>query len=186
MGPYYITALVSLLGPVASVTGSARMSFPERTISSDPKKGTKIKVEVPTHVVGVLEFASGAIATLMTSFDVWAARLPRIEVYGEKGSLSVPDPNGFKGPVSLFEAGAKEWKEMPLTHAYLENSRGIGVADMAVAIRENRPHRANGDLAFHVLEIMHGIHESAAGKRSYKLNSTCKRPEPFPTGANPL
>ena len=129
MGPYYLTALVALIGPIRRVTGSARVTFPERTISSAPKYGEQIAVDVPTHVAGILDFESGAIGTLVTSFDVWAHQLPNIEIYGTEGSLRVPDPNGFGGPVSVRRAGAKEWTEMPLTHGFAENSRGIGVAD---------------------------------------------------------
>ncbi len=103
MGPYYLTAMVSLLGPVKRVTGSARISFPEREIGSEPKKGMKIQVETPTHVTGLLEFASGPVATIITSFDVWKSNLPRIEIYGSEGTLSVPDPNTFGGPVILLE-----------------------------------------------------------------------------------
>jgi len=130
MGPYYLTALVNLLGPVRRATGSARITFPERTITSEPLNGRKIEVDVPTHVAGVLDFASGAVGTLIMSFDVWGAHLPRIEVYGTEGSLSVPDPNGFGGTVRVLKAGEQEWREVPLTHAYTENWRGIGVADM--------------------------------------------------------
>ena len=112
--------------------GSARITFPERIITSQPKYGTIIKVEVPTHVAGVMDFANGAVGTIITSFDVWAADLPRIEIYGTEGSLSVPDPNSFGGPVRVCRPGATEWSEIPLTHS-AENSRGIGVADMAYA-----------------------------------------------------
>ena len=101
MGPYYLTALVNLVGPVKRVTGSARITFPERTITSQPKFGTKIEVEVPTHIAGVLDFANGAVGTIITSFDVWGGQLPRIEIYGTEGTLSVPDPNTFGGPIRI-------------------------------------------------------------------------------------
>ncbi len=185
MGPYYLTALVSLLGPVRRVTGEARITFPERVITSRPKYGTVIKVDVPTHVAGVLEFASGAIGTIITSFDVWHAELPRIEVYGSEGTLSVPDPNGFGGPVRLRRAGAEEWSEIPLSHGYSENSRGLGVADMAYGLRSGRPHRASGELAYHVLDIMHAFHDAACEGRHVTLESTCTRPAPLPMGLAP-
>ena len=181
MGPYYITALVSLVGAVDRVSGSAKITFPERTITSEPLKGQVITVDVPTHVTGILEFAEGCTATMVMSFDVWGANLPRIELYGTKGSLSVPDPNGFGGPVKIRTAGEKEWREIPVTRPYAENSRGIGVADMARAVREGRPHRANGKLAFHVLDIMHRLHESAKAQQFLKLDSGCERPAPLPT-----
>jgi len=182
MGPYYLTAMVALMGPVKRVTGMTRVTFPERTITSQPKYGKKVKVEVPTHVAGLLEFGNGAIGSILTTFDVWAAELPRIEIYGTAGSLSVPDPNGFGGPVRVRRAGAAAWSEVPLTHGYAENSRGIGVADMAMAIRSRRAHRASGELAFHVLDIMQAIHESQDKGKRIDLTTTCKRPAPLPLG----
>ena len=107
MGPYYLTALVSLLGPVRRVTGSTRMTFPERTIRSGPRAGERIKVEVPTHLAAVLDFVSGPIATLVTSFDVWASQAPKLEIYGSQGSLGLPDPNTFGGPVRMRGAGKR-------------------------------------------------------------------------------
>ncbi|HUX52647.1 MAG TPA: Gfo/Idh/MocA family oxidoreductase [Spirochaetia bacterium] len=180
MGPYYLTALISLIGPVRTVTGMARASFAERTITSQPKSGTKIKVDIPTHVAGTLEFQTGAIGTIVTSFDVWAHNLPRIEIHGTTGSLSVPDPNTFGGPVQLKRAGADKWEDIPLTHGHSENSRGIGLSDMARAIGEKGVHRANGEMAFHVLDIMHAIHEAAEGKRHVTLGSSCTKPQPLP------
>lgn len=181
MGPYYLTALINLIGPASRVTGSARITFPERTITSQPKHGTVVEVEVPTHVAGVIDFANGAIGTIITSFDVWAAELPRIEIYGTEGSLSVPDPNGFGGPVRVRRAGGG-WMEVPLTHGYTENSRGIGVADMAYTMRSERPHRANAKLAYHVLDIMHAIHDASNEGIHVELKSTCKQPAALPLG----
>ena len=179
MGPYYLTALVALLGPVRRVTGSARISFPTRTIGSAPKRGQVIPVEVPTHVTGVLDFVSGAVGTIVTSFDVWAAQVPRIEIFGSEGTLSVPDPNTFGGPVQIRRAAGKTWEEIPVSRPYAENSRGLGPADMAAAICENRPHRANGELANHVLDIMHAIHDASAQDRHILLQSTCRQPAPM-------
>jgi len=115
---------------------------------------------------------------------VWSANLPRIEVYGSEGSLSVPDPNTFGGPVRVMRAGG-EWAEIPLTHGYAENSRGVGVADMAMALRSGRPHRASGELAFHVLDIMHVIHEASAQGKHVKLKSKCKKPAAMKMGMLP-
>jgi predicted dehydrogenase len=182
MGPYYLTALTSLLGPIRRVTGSARVTFPERVITSAPKQGTTITVNTPTHVAGILDFASGAIGTLVTTFDVWPTDLPRIEIYGTEGSLSVPDPNTFGGPIRLRRPRSQEWSDVPLTHGWTNNSRGIGLADMARAIRLNRPHRANGDLAFHVLDVMAAILESSEQGHHITIDSTCERPAPFPVG----
>ncbi len=180
MGPYYLTALVSLLGPVRRVTGSARKTFAERTITSEPKRGQKIRVDVPTHVAGVLDFASGAVGTILTTFDVWAADLPLLQVFGTEGSMILPDPNGFGGPVRLRRAGEKAWRDVPLTHRYAENARGIGVADLACALVSGRPHRASGDLAYHVLDVMHAFHDASREGRHVDLQSTCERPAPLP------
>lgn len=181
MGPYYLTALVSLMGPVRRVTGAARATFPERLITSEPKRGQKVPVRVPTHVAGVLEFHSGAIGTILTSFDVWHANLPCIEIYTTRGSLSVPDPNGFGGPVRARLAADSAWREVNLERPFDFNSRGLGVADMARRLRGGpaaEPHRASGELALHVLEIMHAIHDAARTGAHRVLETTCARPEP--------
>lgn len=183
MGPYYLTALVSLLGPVKRVAASAHVSFPERTITSEPKRGEKILVETPTHIAGVLDFACGAVGTLVTSFDVWHAEVPRIEIYGTEGTLSVPDPNGFGGPVRIRRAGEAEWTEVPITRPYAENSRGIGLADMAEAIAGRRPHRASLELASHLLDVMAGFLDSSAVGRHYVPVTTCRRPDALPADA---
>ena len=185
MGPYYLTALVSMLGPITRVTGSARVSFPQRTITSEKKYGQKIDVEVPTHVAGVMDFASGVVGTISTSFDVWAAEVPRIEIFGTEGSLSVPDPNGFGGIPKVKRHGSEDWSNLPLTHGYTEPSRGIGPADMAAAIAGNRPHRASGELAYHVLDIMHAFHDASESGQHVKLESTCERPAPLPCSLLP-
>jgi predicted dehydrogenase len=185
MGPYYLTALVTLLGPVRRVCGATRRSFATRTISSAPRRGQVIDVQVPTHVAGVLEFAAGPVATLVTSFDIWHAQLPLLEVYGAEGSLSVPDPNSFGGPVRLRRAAAADWEEVPLAFGYSENSRGLGLADMAHAMHTGRPHRADGALAYHVLDVMHALHESARDGRHVELESTAARPAPMAPGLPP-
>lgn len=185
MGPYYLTALVFLMGAVRRVTGSTRITYKERTITSQPKYGQTIPVEVPTYVAGLLDFASGAVGTIITSFDTWASELPRIEIYGTQGALSVPDPNTFGGPVRVRRAGSSEWSEIPLTHPYAENSRGLGVADMARAIESGRAHRASGELAYHVLDIMCAIHDASDGDAHVQLESSCAQPAPFPLGMLP-
>lgn len=187
MGPYYLTALINLLGPIRRVTGSAKISLPERTITSQPKYGKKIEVKVPTHVAGVLDFHSGVVATIITSFDIFggAPDLPRIEIYGTHGTLSVPDPNTFGGPVRFRRAGSQEWSEIPLLYGYAENSRGVGLLDMIYAIRSGRSHRASGELAYHVLEAMHGFHIASEEGRHYIMQSTCNRPAALPLGLSP-
>ena len=185
MGPYYLTALISLMGPVSRVTGSAKITFPERQITSEPKYGKKIHVEVPTHVTGILDFANGATATIITSFDVWHSQLPRIEIYGSQGTLVIPDPNTFGGPISLRGHAQDGWMEIPLAFGYSENSRGIGVADLAHALLSGRKHRANGEMAYHVLDIMHGIHDASREGKHYTASSTCEQPAGFPLGLSP-
>ncbi len=181
MGPYFLTALVNLLGPVARVAGSARISFPERIAGHPAHRGRKLPVEVNTHVAGTLEFANGAIASLITSFDVWAHHLPPLEVHGSEGALAVMKPNMFAGEVALLKASAREWARLPFSHT-INIGRGAGVADMAYAIQSGRAHRASGELAFHVLDIMQALEESAALGRHIALGSAVERPEPLPFG----
>ena len=182
MGPYYLTALVNLMGPIKQVKASTRVTFEERTITSEPKFGNKIKVDVPTHIVGIVDFHNNATGSILTSFDVWGAQLPRIEIYGTLGSLSVPDPNTFGGPVKIYLPEYKEWREVPISHGYTFNSRGLGVADMANALRSKRPHRANGDLAYHVLEVMHAFHTASDVEKTVKIDSAVEKPAPLPLG----
>jgi len=181
MGPYYLTALINLLGPVQRVSGSTRISFPERLITSQPFHGKKIKVQTPTHVAGLLNFVSGAVGTIITSFDVWAANLPRIEIYGSEGSLVVPDPNAFGGVPRLYQPETKEWRDIELTHS-AEVGRGIGVADMAYALTYGRPHRASGELAYHVLDLMHAFHDASDTGRQVEIKSECAKPAALPVG----
>ncbi len=185
MGPYYLTALVSLLGPIRRVTGATRVSFPTRTITSAPKRGQEIVVDVPTHIAGIMDFAQGTIGTLITSFDVSAHALPNIEIYGADGTLSVPDPNTFGGPVRIKRRNGADWEDVPVTRPYAGNSRGIGVADMAYALRSGRPHRASGDLAFHVLDAMQGFHESSESGAHYAMQSAIERPAALPPDLAP-
>lgn len=187
MGPYYLTALITLLGPIQRLTGSARISYPQRTVTSEPKQGTVIEVKTPTHIAGVLDFAGGAVGTIITSFDIMGgAGLPNIEIYGSEATLRVPDPNRFSGPVMIRYKGSNEWREVPLSHGFTENSRGIGVADMAEAIRTGRMHRANGALAYHVLEAMHGFHDASATGKHYIMESVCTAPAALPAGEEPF
>jgi predicted dehydrogenase len=185
MGPYYVTALVALLGPIRRVTGSARITRPTRTVTAPARYGATIAVDVPTHYAGVFDFEQGAVATLVTSFDVWHAGVPVIEIYGTDGSMGVPDPNSFGGPVRVRRSGAAAWSEIPLTHPYAGESRGLGLADMAYALRTGRQHRASGELAYHVLEVMHAIERASVEERHMKIGSRCVRPAPVPTDLLP-
>src|SRR5271166_2085299 len=180
MGPYYVTALVNLLGPVASVSGVATRMRAKRVVTSQPLKGTRVPVEVATHVTGTLLFASGAAVSMTMSFDVPRHKHVPIELYGETGSLIVPDPNYFGGKIE-FASADEDWREIPTRHAYADgNYRILGVADMAHAIRSGRPHRASGALAFHVLEVMEAFQTSSDAGRAIGISSRPERPAPMP------
>ncbi len=178
MGPYYLSALVHLLGPVVRVTGAASRPRAQRSIGSGPRAGGRFAVEVDTHVTGVLEHRGGALTTLLMSFDVHAARLPRIEVHGSEGSLSVPDPNTFDGPVELWRGGT--WEPLAPSAGYLGSARGYGLADMARALVEGRPHRTSAELARHVLDVMLTLLDAVRERVSLPVGTTCSRPEPVP------
>jgi predicted dehydrogenase len=187
MGPYYITALLNLLGPARRVSAVTARTFPTRTCTSAARQGEVLPVEVSTHLAGTVEFVNGAIITIVMSFDVWSHHHTNIEIYGTRGSLQAPDPNGFGGPVhalSVAEPGAG-WQERALTHGYTGGHRCIGVADMAYAIRSGRPHRCDGALAYHALEIMHAFDTSSQTGRHVMLESTCARPAALPLGLTP-
>ncbi|MFR9708572.1 Gfo/Idh/MocA family protein [Paenibacillus sp. MB22_1] len=171
MGPYYLTALVQLLGPIRRISGSAGSQIPERTIGSGPKAGTPIPVHTPTHYSATLDFVGGAIGTLVTSFDVrGGSMLPRIEIYGTEGTLEVPDPNWFTGEVKLRRAGEETWETLPPVFASGDNERGRGIEEMVQAIQEGREHRASGKLAYHVLEAMHAVARSSKEGRHILLS----------------
>ena len=181
MGPYYLTSLVNNLGPVRRVVAISGQGFEHRTISSQPLAGTVIDVEVPTHTTGALEFHSGAIATLCMSFDVWSHRHPPIEIHGTDASIQVPDPNGFGGRIFISTKDRK-WEEQQLLYGYSDNMRSIGLAEMCTAIRSNRPHRASGELAFHVLEVMSALEASGQMGKHIEITSKVERPSPLPMG----
>ncbi|TFE23336.1 Gfo/Idh/MocA family protein [Cohnella luojiensis] len=182
MAPYYLTALVFLLGPVRRVTGTAQQLNQEITVINpkSPRYGDKVAVEAPTNVSAVLDFHSGAVASLQAAKESFGY-LPRLEIFGTEGNLTVPDPNFFGGRISVqFPNG--ETKEFPYSPGFTEDSRGIGLADMAYAIRTGRQHRASGQLARHVLDISLGIFEASNEGRHVALESTITRPAPLPLG----
>jgi predicted dehydrogenase len=181
MGPYYLTSLVSMLGPVKTVSALAKTTFKQRLITSQPLNGKKIKVEVPTHLCGLLEFAKGVVGTVTMSFDVWAQHLPRLEIYGTEGSLHCPDPNTFGGEVLLWTTKTKEWQKVPLTHSD-QTGRGLGIADLAYSLQKGHAPRMNGDLALHIVEIMEAFHASARSERKIALKSSCRQPIALPPG----
>ena len=182
MGPYYITALVNLLGPVARVSGIATRARSERVITSEPLRGTRIDVQVATHIAGTLQFESGAVVSIAMSFDVPKHRHGPIELYGTEATLTVPDPNRFGGKIEIARAG-QDWSERPTEHAYADgNYRILGVADLARAIRSGRPHRASGELAQHVLEVMEAFQASSDRGEHVTIRTRPERPAMLPTG----
>ena len=185
IGPYYLAALVTLLGPVTRVAGMSRISFPERTILSQPLAGTTFKVTTPTHIVSTLEFEGGVIGTLTTSFDVWASEQPKFEVYGSEGTLSLAAPNAMDGPVRVRGQGEKVWRDVALVHRFdtLESGWGLALADLVAAIEQGRAHRADGQFALHVLEVMHACLTAAETGRTVAIESRCQRPEPLWPGS---
>ncbi|EDY83429.1 Oxidoreductase family, NAD-binding Rossmann fold protein [Verrucomicrobiia bacterium DG1235] len=175
MAPYYLTALANLFGPAVSVVASGKRTFAERTIGSEPLKGSKIQVETPTHNLSLIEYANGATVSAMFSFDVQGLHdMPLLTVYGTEGNLSLPDPNWFSGALRVSRSDDTEWEELSLQHNY-EGARSLGLADMAAAIAGDRPHRANGDLAFHVFDTMLACEEAAESGGRVEIASTFER-----------
>ncbi|MEU6354665.1 Gfo/Idh/MocA family oxidoreductase [Streptomyces sp. NPDC047072] len=179
MGPYYLASLVHLLGPVRAVTGAASRLRTERVIGSGPRTGERIPVEVDSHVTGVLEHAGGVLTTLTTSFDGTATTASPIEVHGETGTLSVPDPNHFEGEVRHFALGGDTWRALPPSAGYVGGTRGVGLLDFLAADAQRAP-RASGELALHVLETMDALLRSAAEGRRVELTTSVEVPPPVP------
>lgn len=179
MGPYYITALVNLLGGVSGTTGVTKKSFPTRTITSQPFNGTVVEVDVPTYVTGIMNFDNGATATIFTTFDVHYQSQARLEIYGSEGTLSVPDPNGFGGPIRLLKPG-QGYVEIPLDYDdYAGNSRALGLADMAKAIQTGREARCDCSQTLHVLEIMTSFERSSDSGKYETIKSKYTRKAPM-------
>jgi predicted dehydrogenase len=183
MGPYYLTALLNLLGPIRRLFGMATIAIPERTITSQPKHGKKVAVETPDHLCGLVEFEQGAAGTIVTSFavrqPVYDGKLP-ITIYGTEGALKVPDPNTFDGVPQLRREGEADWTHVP--HSFVTGyGRAIGLADMARAIRTGRPHRCSGEQAFAVLDAMQGFLDSSESGCQVTASLAYRRPAPMPS-----
>ncbi|MFI0896309.1 Gfo/Idh/MocA family protein [Streptomyces sp. NPDC020983] len=183
IGPYYLTALVALFGPVSRVSATARQARAERVIGSGPRAGTRFAVEVPTHVHALLDFASGPSASATFSFDSAVARRT-IEITGTEGTLSLPDPNTFEGPLRVQAFGAQEWTDLPVTGSAA--GRGMGVLDMARAIRGGEQHRASGELAQHVLELMAAVTAAAEQHAVLPLESSAPAVPVLPDDWDPV
>lgn len=203
MGPYYVTALVNLLGEAKALTGMTKKSLEHRVISSKEHCGEIIDVDVDTYLMGNILFSSGAIASIFTTFDVYYKKQDHFEVYGTKGTMVVPDPNCFGGPILVYRpeddipgpqvdpallgqrpGPYKAYKEMPLMFDYAENSRGLGLADMCKAIEDGRNWRANYRQQRHVLEIMTGFTKASESGKFYEMTSKFERADAMKN--NPL
>jgi predicted dehydrogenase len=178
MGPYYLSALVTLLGPVASVIGAASRSRSSRVIGSGPRAGESIPVTVDTHITAILTHHSGALSTVLMSFDAVATESADLEIHGETGSLIVPDPNHFAGDVKLQTLADDAWRVLPVSAGYVDAGRGVGLADLGTN-PEGGP-RAGAELAYHVLDIMESVLAAAGSGRSVTLDSTVARPAAVP------
>lgn len=186
IGPYYVTNLVQLLGPVARVAALTSTPAPERLITSEPRNGEKIPVSTPTTIHALLEFKSGAVISMVTSWDVWQHDHSNMELYGEEGTVHVPDPNFFGGDIRMtkredFVETPSDW-DHPFSvpndgeHA---NYRAAGLSDMAIAISEGRPHRCSAELALHVVEVMTSVLAAGEQRSFVEMTTTCERPDPL-------
>ena len=203
LGPYYLAALVFLLGPVARVAGLNRKTFPERMIENGPRHGEMMPVAVDTHCLSLFEFESGVIGQMMVSFDVWESETPRLEIYGTEGTLCIPDPdpgdgaNIFHGPVWVRTRATSRWTMRPRpvapenwarvenTHGLNIEARGVGLAELAQAVREDREPRASGALGQHLCEVMEGMLNSPGLGRFVEIRSTLQRPPLLPETSIP-
>lgn len=184
MGPYYLTWLTQVFGPVTRVVARGSRSHAEREIGSGPRAGERFPVEVPTHVAGLLDFASGASADVIFSFQSALPRSGVIEITGDVGAIALPDPNAFDGASTLWRAGADEAEVIAESGSTL--TRGHGVVELARALREGRPERVSGELAFHVLEIMSALETSAGHGEAVALQSTMTPSPVLPADWDPL
>lgn len=198
LGPYYFAAMVFLLGPINRVCGMSRRAFETRLIESQPRAGERIPVDVDTHVQSLFEFASGVQGSMTVSFDVWESETPRFEIYGEDGTICIADPdpvhgaNIFHGEVWYRTRETSRWVYQPRrrashdwqiadnTHGHNEDSRGLGLVDMALAIREQRPPRCSGEFAMHLYDVMQGVLDSAERRSFIDVRSVCIPPAPLP------
>lgn len=188
LGPYYITNLVQLIGPVRAVTALANAAFPTRTIGNGPRQGEGVPVDTPTNIHALLEFHNGATVTFSASWDIVANRHSNMEIYGTQGTLYVPDPNFFGGDLDMVTLNGSQSALRIDHHPFgvtnmsdgqgqaRANYRCAGLADMAQAITENRPHRCNAELALHVVDVMVSILRAGESRTWVETSTTCERP----------
>lgn len=190
LGPYYLTALVNLLGPVTQVSGFARIGAPVRTVTAPDRRVEHIDVEVATHSTAMLRFASGVLGTVLMSSDVWHSGLPRIEIYGELGTLTLPDPNGFDGDVRFRGHHDDDWTVLKPVGSPdgaegepVQLLRGYGVADLAAHLASASPLRPSAGLALHVLEVLEAVQTSSDEGRLIDIETRPERPASVPVSA---
>lgn len=179
MGPYYLSALITLLGPVVEVTGMTSRTRDSRVIATGDRAGIVIPVDVDSHVTALLRHENGAVSTLLVTFDAVGTRSSNIEVHGETGTLAVPDPNLFTGDVDLLALGDDEWQTLTVSGGYVDGGRGVGLADLALTTPGSEP-RAGATLAFHVLDVMESVLRSAEHRATLAVQSTAARPSAVP------
>ncbi|MEM7061507.1 MAG: Gfo/Idh/MocA family oxidoreductase, partial [Pseudomonadota bacterium] len=192
VGPYYVTNLLNLLGPVKKVAALSQSAFSERVIKSEPRRGETLPVKTPTTLMALLEFVSGAVITLGASWDVKAHTHSNMELYGREGSLFLPDPNFFGGPLEVAGQDGQarvveSWNhpfgipnEGPEEGATRANYRCAGLADMIAGLRSGIPHRCSLDLAVHSIDVLTAILKSAESGKFVDMTTTCVRPDPLP------
>jgi predicted dehydrogenase len=179
LGPYYIGAIVALLGPIQRVAGFASTKVVERRIEIGPRTGEVFHASTPTHTSAAMELLSGVTANLVASFEAGGQYICDLEIHGTEGVLALPDPNGFKGPVRRRD-GRGTWEDVPYTSRGAADARGIGLQDMVDSIAAGQPHRASGRLGLHVVEVARGILQSAVESRFVAIESRLEQPSPLP------
>jgi len=179
MGPYYLTAIVAIVGPVRRVAGFASTRAIERTIATGPRAGERFAVTTPTHVSAALELEGGVTASLVTSFDAIDRYVCDLEIHGTEGTLALPDPNAFEGPLRI-RIGRGDWQDAPFGSRGAADARGLGLHDLVEAIAEDRPHRASGQLALHVVDVARSILRAAEERRVIEIESQVEKPQSLP------
>ena len=176
MAPYYLNMFISLVGPVDSVMTMSKITWPERTLTVAPRRGEKIRVEVPTYVSTALRFENGVIATFLNSFDIWATKQPYIEIYGEKGTMVIPDPNRYQGDVLVKRFRDSEWHVLPQFVEYANYGRGIGIVDMIRCMDADINHKASVEMAYHATDVILAMDEAGQTGAQVQIASTVQQP----------
>lgn len=183
MGPYYLSAIVALLGPVQRVAGLASTLVTERAIELGPRAGERFAAETPTHTAAVMELESGALATLVASFEAPNHYASTMLILGSDGTLELPDPNFFEGSVRMRQ-GRGDWADVPYASRGAREARGLGLHELTEAVAGGRAPRASGALAHHVVDVARSILAAAAGGSTAVVASSVERPDPFPVGGS--